>query len=316
MVTKETILRKTHYGLKIFAYILRQYYTKETVLRVSGSKCKPTFNPFAAHRRKSLQITIVNNSAVYQDLESKEFQGDVFDFAQLYFKEDTEIELLLKINDIMHLNLETKLSTYDLRQEDIQNLLDGIGDTEWEPRFSYFSKNLYNLTPTKTIGLLEVYQMLTDTSRKHHTEYLRKLSSEKEQKDYKKKHFDYVTFSGVFTKRNNSSLRTHSKLLTLDIDGIPNKQELLDIRKTLLKDPRLPSQLLFVSPRGNGLKWVIKIALDEVSHVEYFQAVINYVKETYSIQIDISGSDVSRGCLLPYDPETYIHPKYKTDVEI
>ncbi len=316
MITKETILNQTHYGLKIFAYILRQYYPKETVLRISGNKCKPTYNPFASHHIKSLQITVVNNGAIYQDLKNKDFHGNVFDFAQLYFKENTEIELLLTINDNLHLNLETKLSTYELRQEDIQNFLDRIPDTEWEPRFSYFSKNLYNLIPTKTIGLSEVYQMLTDISRKHPTEYLRKLSSEKEQKEYKKKHFDYVTFSGVFTKRNNSSLKTHSKLLTLDIDGISNKQELINIKKTLQKDPYFPSQLLFMSPRGNGLKWIIKISLDEVSHTAYFQAVINYIKETYNIPIDTSGSDVSRGCLLPYDPDTYIHPKYKADAKI
>lgn len=316
MVTKQHILQKTHYGLKIFSYILRQYYPKETVLRISGSRCKPTYNPFAPHHRRSLQITLVNNVAVYQDLENKVFHGDVFDFAQLYFKQDTEIGLLLKINGALQLGLENKLSSYEIKQERIQDFLDSIPDTEWEPRFSYFAKNLYNLVPTRTIGLKEVYQMLTDKSRKYRTEHLRKLSSEKEQKIYKKKCFDYVTFSGVFTKRNNNALSTHSKLLTIDIDGIPNTKELLDIRKTLLKDPYLPSQLLFVSPRGNGLKWIIKISLDEVSHTEYFQAVINYIKETYNIQIDTSGGDVSRGCLLPYDPETYIHPKYQSDAKV
>ncbi|WP_051473953.1 BT4734/BF3469 family protein, partial [Aquimarina macrocephali] len=304
MITKQHILQKTHYGLKIFAYILRQYYPKETVLRVSANKCRPTYNPFSKHQRKTLQIKIVNHCATYIDLEDTIYKGDVFDFAQLYFKvdTDTELELLLKINDTLHLNLETKLSRYSLRQAYIQKYLDMIPDTKWEPRFSYFSKNLYNLIPSRTIGLLDVYQMLTDTSRKYRTAHLRKLSSEKEQKEYKKKHFDYVTFSGVFTRRNNNALRTHSKLLTIDIDGIPNATELMDIKKILLKDPYFPSQLLFMSPRGNGLKWIIKIALDEVSHTEYFQAVINYVKETYTIQIDTSGSDVSRGCLLPYDP--------------
>ncbi|WP_103867428.1 BT4734/BF3469 family protein [Aquimarina sp. I32.4] len=316
MITKQHILQKTHYGLKIFAYILRQYYPKETILRVSGSKCKPTFNPFSKHQRKTLQITLVNRCATYIDLEDATSKGDTFDFAQLHFKVDTTIELLLKINHTLHLNLEAKVSTYSLRQAYIQKYLDTLPDTKWEPRFSYFSKNLYNLTPTKTIGLLEVYQMLKDISRKHRTTHLRKLSSEKEQKAYKKKYFDYVTFSGVFTKRNNNALRTHSKLLTIDIDGIPNTSELIDIRKTLLKDPYFPSQLLFMSPRGNGLKWVIKIALNEVSHTEYFQAVINYLKETYNIQIDTSGSDVSRGCLLPYDPNPYIHPKYTSDAKI
>ncbi|WP_438711020.1 BT4734/BF3469 family protein [Aquimarina muelleri] len=316
MITKQNILRKTHYGLKIYSYILRQFFPNETVLYVNKRACKPTFNPFVPRNTRSLQIKIVNNIAVYRDETVKKFTGDVFDFAQLYFKEGTEIELLIKINDTLHLNLETKLSTYELRQGDIQDFLDRIQDTEWKPSFSYFSKNLYNLAPTKTIGLLEVYQMLTDTSRKYRTAHLRKLSSEKEQREYKKKHFDYVTFSGVFTKRNNNALRTHSKLLTMDIDGIPDATELMDIKKTLLKDPYFPSQLLFMSPRGNGLKWIIKIALDEVSHTEYFQAVTNYVRQTYNIQVDTSGSDVSRGCLLPYDPDPYIHPKYTSNAKI
>lgn len=315
MITKKHILQKTHCGLKIFAYVLRQYYPKETVLRVSGSKCKPTYNPFSKHQRKTLQITIASDGATYVDVEDTSCKGNVFDFAQLYFKEDTEIELLIKINDSLHLNLESKVSTYSVRQAYIQKYLDSIPDDKWEPRFSYFSKNLYNLTPTKSIGLLEVYQMLTDSSRKHRTDYLRKLTSEKDQKAYKKKYFDYVTFSGVFTKRNNHALRTHSKLLTIDIDDIPNTSELMDVRKILLKDPFLPSQLLFVSPRGNGLKWIIKIALDEVTHTEYFQAVVNYINQEYNIQIDTSGSDVSRGCLLPYDPNPYIDPKYISDAK-
>ncbi len=316
MITKQRILQKTHYGLKIFSYILRQYYPKETVLQVSGRECKPTYNPFAKHQRKTLQIARIHHSSTYTDLDDATFRGDVFDFAQLYFKKDTEIELLLQLNDALHLNLETKLSEYSVQQSYIQRYLDMLPDTQWTPRFSYFSRNLYNLNPTKTIGLVEVYQMLMDTSRKYHTTNLRKLPSQKEQKVYKKKHFDYVTFSGVFTKRNNNALRTHSKLLTIDIDGISNPSELLDIRKTLLKDPYFPSQLLFISPRGNGLKWIIKISLDEVTHSEYFQAVINYIQQTYNIQIDSSGSDVSRGCLLPYDPNPYIHPKYTSDAKI
>ena len=320
MITKETILRKTHYGLKIFAYILRHYYPGQTVLRIGGKpyRCKPTYNPFAPHHRHSLQITLVHNVAVYRDLENEDFRGDVFDFAQLHFKKDTEIALLLQINEVLNLNLERKIkiSSYEAEQERIHRFLDSIPDTPWQPRFSYFKKNLYNLTPTKTIGLPEVYQMLTDIARKPHTEHLRKLSSEQEQKAYKKRYFDYVTFSGVFTRRNNNALRTHSKLLTIDIDGIPNRSELINIKKTLLKDPYFPSQLLFLSPRGNGLKWIIKIALDEVSHTEYFQAVINYVRQVYNIRIDTSGSDVSRGCLLPYDPQPYIDSKYTTDAKV
>ncbi len=100
-------------------------------------------------------------------------------------------------------------------------------------------------------------------------------------------------------------------MLTIDIDGVNDHIKLQELRNTLLQDQYFPTELLFTSPRGNGLKWVIGISLKEVSHSEYFEAVSNYLQQTYAIEIDNSGADVCRGCLLPYDPEAYVNPKYK-----
>ena len=127
----------------------------------------------------------------------------------------------------------------------------------------------------------------------------------------KRKYFDYVTFSGVFTKRNNASLIKHSELLTIDIDNIQTENKLLKIKNQLLTDPYFSTELMFTSPRGKGLKWIIKISLETATHLEYFTAVANYLHKTYRIEMDTSGADVSRACLLPYDPEAYIHPKYQ-----
>ena len=38
-ISREAILDKTHYGLKIYAYVLRQYYPNQTVLSVKGRDC-------------------------------------------------------------------------------------------------------------------------------------------------------------------------------------------------------------------------------------------------------------------------------------
>ena len=311
MITKKHILSKTHYGLNIYSYILKQYPSEEAIgLSISNRECKPVNNPFLPQYRGSLKISVVNGNAVYQDLTDDSFKGDVFDFAQLHFKTATEDELLIHINDVLHLKLESKVSDYDSRLERINQALDDILDEEWSPKFSYFKRNLFNLYATKTIGISEVYEMTTDTIRKYRTDSLRKLTSKKEQVAYKKKYFDYVTFSGMFTKRNNASLIKHSELLTIDIDGIGSISKLKEIRYKLLEDSYFSTELLFTSPRGKGLKWIIKISLEKATHLEYFQAVSKYLKQTYNIAVDASGSDVSRACLLPYDPEAYINPKY------
>jgi hypothetical protein len=310
MITRKTILSKTHYGLKIYSYILRQFYPEQTILYVNGNTCKPVINPFTPEQRHSLSIEIVNNQGVYQDIHDKECKGTVFDFAQLYFQMDTEDELLIKINDTLHLGLVNNIPDYQSNLQRINKALEEVPETQWNPKFSYFSTNLYHLYPSATVGILETYAMITATIREYKTKTLRGFSSEGQQKEYKKNYFDYVTFSGTFTKRNNNALIKHSGLLTVDIDGIHDIGRHKEIKETLLDDPYFPTELLFTSPRGNGLKWIIRISLEEVSHKEYFKAVTHYLQHTYHIKMDTNGADVSRGCLLPYDPEAYIHPKY------
>lgn len=39
------------------------------------------------------------------------------------------------------------------------------------------------------------------------------------------------------------------------------------------------------------------------------------IKATGLPLVDMSGSDVARSCFLPHDPQAYINPKYKDDVE-
>ena len=312
MINRKNILSKTHYGLRIFTYVLKQYPTTEkSTLSLNGKVCKPVNNPFLKNRTPSLQISIENNISVYKDLQDVIFSGDVFDFAQLHFRADTADELLICINDVLHLQLESKVPDYESQLERVNQALDAIPDPQWNPRFSYFKHNLFNLYSPRTIGIYDVFKMITDKLRKSNTDTLRSLLTHKEQSVYKLKYFDYVTFSGVFTKRNNASLIKHSELFTIDIDNIQTESTLHRIKNQLLADPYFSTELLFTSPRGKGLKWIIKIVLEKATHLEYFKAVSNYLHQNYGIKVDASGADVSRACLLPYDPEAYIHPKYQ-----
>ena len=85
MITKEKILDKTHYGIKIYAFILRQFYPNTTVLSLHGRECSVTCNPYNQDK-ETLVVSIVNNCAKHKDIEILDFLGDVFDFAQLFFK--------------------------------------------------------------------------------------------------------------------------------------------------------------------------------------------------------------------------------------
>src|SRR5574344_1088749 len=69
--SKEAILSKTHYGIGIYAHILRLYYPDETVLSLSGRTCSPTKNPFNADK-PTLNIFIHKENIVGNALD-KEF---------------------------------------------------------------------------------------------------------------------------------------------------------------------------------------------------------------------------------------------------
>lgn len=303
-INKEAILNKTHYGLNIYAYVLRQYYP-EIVLSLKGRDCGITRNPFNGGKT-TLQINIVDNVARHYDTELTDFKGDIFDFATYHFKTLKEQDLLIKLNEVLHLRIGQKNGFYN--QEEVVF-------TEPEPEivkpkppvFSYYKKPVTNVIPTKEITLIEVYNLIQGNEFASCTSTLRNIQDVKEARKYKAFNFDYVTFSGAFSKRNDKHLKKHSGLLTIDFDHISN---ISTLKEELLKDEYFETELLFTSPSGDGLKWIIPIDLTKVKHQDYFKAVANYIQHTYSLEVDGSGKDISRACFLPHDPNVFINPKY------
>tara|TARA_R110002049_G_scaffold309292_1_gene520338 strand:+ start:2831 stop:3739 length:909 start_codon:yes stop_codon:yes gene_type:complete len=298
-ISREAILDKTHYDLKIYAYVLRQYYPETTVLSLKGRDCGITRNPFNGGK-ETLRIHLDGVIASHRDTELETFKGDVFDFAQYHFKLINEDDLLLKINQELHLNLEVK-------EKDDLEWLNGPDDT-WYANCSFFKAPVRNVFPSETLRLHQIFELITSDKYKGITEKLRAITNVKQARKLKANRFDYVTFSGVFEKRNDSSLLQHSNLLTIDFDHLENLQEL---KTQLLNDEYFETEMLFTSPSGDGLKWIIRIDIEEVSHSEYFIAVANYIKHTYNIEVDQSGKDVSRVCFLPYDPTAFLHKRHQ-----
>ena len=96
--------------------------------------------------------------------------------------------------------------------------------------------------------------------------------------------------------------------MTIDFDHLPNLNE---VKKQLLEDEYFETELLFTSPSGDGLKWVIKIDLSKATHQEYFKAVSNYLQQKYKLEVDQSGKDISRACFLSHDPDAILHKKHR-----
>ena len=98
--------------------------------------------------------------------------------------------------------------------------------------------------------------------------------------------------------------------MTFDFDNVPNIPVL---KKLLLGEPAFQTELMFISPSGNGLKWIISIDITLASHQLWFTGVAGTLKEAWGLEVDRSGKDVSRACFIPYDPEVYINPEYIQD---
>jgi len=304
-ITEKAILDKTHYGLNIYSHILRKYYNGSTVLHLSGTECKPTRNPFS-NGDKTLNIFLSDWVFVFEDLHNPDFNGNPFDFAERHYKKSGS-ELLHIINDELHLNTDKESFIKKTRPKFINPIIDKEIKLDDIPKFSLFNRPISNTIPAKEINLLDVYKMIGHVNNQDITDQLRAINDPKKARAFKARNFDYVTFSGTFTKRADKELINHSGLLTIDFDHIPNLNKL---KKDLLKDEYFETELMFVSPSGDGLKWIIPIDLSDDNHLTNFNGISGYIKQTYNLEIDKSGKDISRACFLCYDKDVYINPKY------
>ena len=191
---------------------------------------------------------------------------------------------------------------------------------EVKPQFSFFKAPITNVQPYSRATLRQIYNAIKGNYYKPQTDKLREILATQTHvgaehvppslalaRKFKSQNFDYCTFSGIFTRRSDNALLKHSGLICLDFDNINN---ITKLRFQLLTDKYLTTQLLFVSPSGNGLKWIISIDPACNTHTDYFNALQNYISKTYNVEVDKSGKDLSRACFLPHDPYAYINPHH------
>lgn len=125
---------------------------------------------------------------------------------------------------------------------------------------------------------------------------------DKERANTLKRNLPSICFSGTFgDERTDISLIKHSGFIVLDFDNIydvPTKKvELMSLNYCYA---------CWVSPSGNGLKMLVKIA-DSKKHIEHFQSLKKELPE-----IDDSGKNVSRVCFESWDEEIFINKEAST----
>ena len=115
------------------------------------------------------------------------------------------------------------------------------------------------------------------------------------------------TFGGSFLQREGDKLIQASGLICLDIDKISSQEgvSLEDLKERISQDREIGVRLVFTSPSGDGLKIVCKTSgkiTDRDSYKKQFNSLNSFVSQKYSVSMDDSTSDITRGCLLCYDP--------------
>ncbi|UFH35086.1 BT4734/BF3469 family protein [Flavobacterium acetivorans] len=131
------------------------------------------------------------------------------------------------------------------------------------------------------------------------------LINEKNKELYKKNKskLKAVSFCGLFENgRKLSNLSSYNSLIVIDIDEI---EDIDKVKAKLVKDPYIMA--LWDSPSFQGLKGLIKVDSTIENHKDFFFSLSIYFLQEYNIELDKSGSDITRLCYVSWDPDIYIN---------
>ena len=143
------------------------------------------------------------------------------------------------------------------------------------------------------------YKTLITKLRKHLE------NDEKDKASKLKSNLPAFTPSGTFDDgRKARKITSYSGYIILDIDKLSKSQLQKTINTTRLAPYTYAS---FISPSGNGLKILVAVNSKKEDHKEAYNQVREYYETALNIDIDTSGSDVSRLCFMSFDPDCYIN---------
>ncbi len=173
---------------------------------------------------------------------------------------------------------------------------------------SFFYAPISNTVPSRTISIIEIYNIVTkDAQLKLTTDLYRAIQLNTERSDYKRMNFPYVTFSGVFKSRKRAELIEYSNLIAIDIDSI-NKSELLALKEFAVKCEYVV--FAYETP-SHGYKMIIKTSGMD-AHANTYISFAEYLVSSIGIEarkVDNSCVDICRANFLCHDSDAFINSK-------
>lgn len=154
-------------------------------------------------------------------------------------------------------------------------------------------ENIYSTAP-HYIEVSAALERIRSGRSKRQIEAIRATLS-KGEADILKRQLPSVCFSGKFTKREDKEIISHSGFIVLDFDDCDTGEKAAELSNFA------SLYAMWVSPRGNGIKALVRIA-DGKKHRLHFNAL----KEKFP-DVDASGVNESRVCYESYDPNIYIN---------
>jgi hypothetical protein len=161
-------------------------------------------------------------------------------------------------------------------------------------------ENKWDSTSKFTITIDKALERIKNGKHKDIILHLRAIES-KAQYDVEKGLLTGVCFSGTFEKRTDDALIEHSGMACIDFDNHPDAKRLKD---ELSKDEYIYA--CWLSPRGNGVKALVKIPASKENHRKHYEALFERYPES-----DKTCKNESRLCFESYDPDLYLNKESK-----
>lgn len=165
----------------------------------------------------------------------------------------------------------------------------------------------------------EIVSAISNGTYRKTVEDVRRIFAEQGEKaaNEKKIELPEITFSANYRGgRSNATLVKYLGYIVVDIDH--QTQEAL-ARILALAKKCAHTRIAFISPKGMGLKIVVRVCrtdgtlpetiqeIEDFHHAAYHK-IASFYAQLCGVEVDTSGQDVSRTCLFSYDPDIYFNP--------
>lgn len=134
---------------------------------------------------------------------------------------------------------------------------------------------------------------------------LRAIGRESDKYDDSKKKLPAFMISGTTAGGHKAAdVIEHSGLLQIDVDKV-GADKVADLRDRIGDDGHILAA--WISPSADGVKAIMRIPVSVSGHKAAFAAAVDYMRESFGVEIDEKCSDVGRLCFVSHDPALVVN---------